>query len=108
MAITKFHLSVFILLSYCLPVSAQTGHVVHGVGAVNQSMAGAGTALPLDATGALFWNPGSITDLESSELDINIDLGLIDAAVSSSLAPNALAPGLPPRTLSGSSQTDIR
>jgi long-chain fatty acid transport protein len=101
-------LSVLVLLSCYTTVHGQTGHVVHGVGAINQSMAGAGTAMPLDATGALFWNPGSITDLKSSEVDINVDVGLLHSSLSSSLQPNALAPGFPSRTISGSSETDAR
>jgi long-chain fatty acid transport protein len=101
----KFNFFVLIALLSCPALYAQTGHVAHGVGAINQSMAGAGTALPLDATGALFWNPASITDLKSSEVDINADLVLIDAELSSSLAPNTLGPGLPPLPLAGSSQT---
>jgi long-chain fatty acid transport protein len=79
--------------------------VAPGVGAVNFSMAGAGTAMPLEATGALFWNPASITDLKSSEVVINADLILVDAELSSSLSQNAFGPGLPPQTLAGSSQT---
>src|SRR5262249_11994981 len=74
--------------------------------AVNQSMAGAGTAMPLDATGALFWNPSSITDLKSSEVDINADVGLLHANLASSLQANALGGGLPLRTISGSSSSD--
>jgi long-subunit fatty acid transport protein len=100
-------LSVFILL-FGSTVQGQTGHVVHGVGAVNQSMAGAGTAMPLDATGALFWNPASITDLKSSEVDVNADVGLLHSTLSSSLQRNALAPGFPAGTISGSSKTDVR
>src|SRR5215510_2648326 len=98
--------SVFILLACSSNVHGQTGHVAHGVGAINQSMGGAGTAMPLDATGALFWNPASITDLESSEVDINADVALLHATLSSSLQPNALAPGFPARTIAGSSKTD--
>src|SRR5262252_6656358 len=104
MASTKIQLSALILFLYCLPASGQTGHVVHGVGAINQSMGGAGTAMPLDATGALFWNPASITDLMSSEVDINADLALIHSTLSSSLQPNALAPGIPARAIAGSSE----
>src|SRR5262245_25336340 len=96
-----------ILLLFCSHLYAQTGHVAHGVGAINQSLAGAGTAMPLDATGALFWNPASITDLKSSEVDINADLILIDAELSSALEPNALAPGIPPRALTGASKTNL-
>ena len=40
-------------------VMAQSGHVLDAVGPVNQSMGGAGTAMPLDAMGALHWNPAS-------------------------------------------------
>jgi long-chain fatty acid transport protein len=95
-----------ILLLFCSHIYAQTGHVAHGVGAINQSMAGAGTAMPLDATGALFWNPASITDLKSSEVDVNGDIVRVDSDLSSTVAPNALGPGIPPRTLLGTSPTD--
>src|SRR5215467_10860158 len=95
---------VLTLLSFCPPILGQTGHVAHGVGAVNQSMAGAGTALPLDATGALFWNPASIVDIKSSEVDINVDLALLHGELSSSVEANILAPGTPPHAISGSSQ----
>src|SRR5262245_8863956 len=83
----------------CLPVFAQTGHVAPGVGVINHGMGGAGTAMPLDAAGALFWNPASITDLKSSEIDINADLILIHSELSSAVAPNAFGPGTPPRSL---------
>src|SRR6516165_287251 len=96
---------VAILLLSRLTAYAQSGHVPPGVGAVNWSMGGAGTAMPLDATGALFWNPASITDLKSSEIDINGDLILVHARLSSSLGPNVLGPGIPPLALSGSSET---
>jgi long-chain fatty acid transport protein len=97
MTASKFRLFAVIVLLYCLPLRAQTGHVAHGVGAVNQSMAGAGTALPLDATGALFWNPASISDLKSSEVDINGDVVLLHSELSSSVA-----------AFSGSSSTDFK
>src|SRR5215470_1169411 len=101
-------LSAFVLLLLCSRLHGQTGHVAHGVGAVNQSMAGAGTAMPLDATGALFWNPASITDLKSSEVDVNGDIVLVDSDLSSTVAANTLRPGIPPRTLSGTSPTDAQ
>src|SRR5262249_50319003 len=82
----------------------QTGHVVHGVGAINQSMAGAGTALPLDATGGLFWNPASILDLKASAVDVNADLALLNGELSSSVGANILSPRVPPHAFSGSSQ----
>ncbi len=48
------------------------GHVLDAVGPVNQSMAGAGTALPLDSLGALHWNPASITGLQGSEIGFSM------------------------------------
>lgn len=46
-----------------LPIlsTAQTGHIMQGIGAVNMSMGGAATAQPLDINGALQWNPAAIS-----------------------------------------------
>jgi long-chain fatty acid transport protein len=48
--------------------------VIPGAGAINRSMAGAGVAAPLDAAGSQFWNPASITALESSEFVVDLEL----------------------------------
>jgi hypothetical protein len=98
MANQKLHSLVLLMVSFCPEIWGQTGHVAHGVGAVNQSMAGAGTALPLDATGALFWNPASVVDLKFPELDINGDVALLHGELSSSVQANILAPGIPPQS----------
>jgi len=66
---------------------------------VNQSMAGAGTALPLDASGALQWNPAAISGLDHNEFAFGFEL-LIPSASVSSTAPS---PGGP---ISGSSSSD--
>jgi len=42
------------------------GHVLESVGPINQSMGGAGTALPLDSMGAMHWNSASMTGLPVS------------------------------------------
>jgi long-chain fatty acid transport protein len=52
----------------------QSGHVLDGVGAADQAMAGATTALPLDAIGAIHRNPASILGLPSSEIGIGMGL----------------------------------
>jgi len=41
------------------------------VGAVNQSMGGASTAAPIDALGAMLWNPAAISGLPESEVDVS-------------------------------------
>jgi len=53
---------------------AQTGHIMQGVGAVNMSMGGAATAQPLDISGALQWNPATISAFDSKI--IKLDIGL--------------------------------
>lgn len=53
---------------------AQLGHVLSGVGPVDQAMAGAGTANPQGGLGALHWNPASITTFETSEFSLGVQL----------------------------------
>ena len=60
---------LFYVMSY-----AQTGHIMQGVGSVNMSMGGASTAQPLDISGALQWNPASISTF--NDKIIKLDVGL--------------------------------
>lgn len=53
---------------------SQAGHIMQGVGAVNMSMGGASTAQPLDISGALQWNPASISTF--NDKIIKFDIGL--------------------------------
>ncbi len=87
----------------------QTGHVLDAVGAVNQSMGGAGTALPLDANGALHWNPASITGLRHSEVGFAFMGFAPDTQLGSRIDANGFGPGAPTQTLQGvtNSDTDI-
>jgi len=66
--------SLFITLFSILMLSlqAQVGHIMQGAGAVNFSMGGAGTALPVDVCGALQWNPASITAFSQNELSLSV------------------------------------
>ena len=50
-------IALLIVLIAAANASGQ-GITVTGVGAVNRSMGGAGTAAPLEAIGAIHWNPG--------------------------------------------------
>jgi len=62
------------------------GISLSGVGPVNRAMGGAATAAPIDAAGALMWNPASINDLESSEVDLGLELLLPTEKLLSSFA----------------------
>lgn len=63
------------------------GIYVSGVGPVNRSMGGAGTASPLDAIGALNWNPGSISALPTNELGFGMELLQANINLTSSIGP---------------------
>lgn len=55
-------------------IFGQAGHIMQGVGSVNMSMGGAATAQPLDISGALHWNPATISAFDDNIL--KVDLGL--------------------------------
>ena len=80
---------------------AQFGPVMTGVGPINRSMGGASTAAPLSASGALLWNPATLSRLKRSELDVGGELLFPHASVSSSVPANTFGPGFPPVDLSG-------
>lgn len=71
-------------LSFVGHVNGQ-GIVIPGAGAINRSMAGAGVAAPLDAAGSQFWNPASITALESSEFVVDVELLKVNTDLGSSI-----------------------
>lgn len=54
-------------------------------GAVNRSMGGASTAAPVDAVGALYWNPATISGLNESELGFGMDMLFVDLDLGSSI-----------------------
>ena len=64
----------FCILLFTTFAFSQAGHIMQGVGAVNMSMGGASTAQPLDISGALQWNPASISVFD--ENSIKFDIGL--------------------------------
>ncbi len=76
------------------------GIVIPGAGPVNRSMAGAGVAAPLDAAGALHWNPASVTGLDSSEFVIGAEFLYLHTDISSAVT---VAPGV---TFSGETTSD--
>ncbi|MCA8999089.1 MAG: outer membrane protein transport protein [Planctomycetaceae bacterium] len=106
-------LSVLIAITWLVAMSpranAQMGHVLEAIGPVNQSMGGAGTALPLDAMGALQWNPASITGLPHSEVGFGAMLFAPEIELRSTVPANTFGPGFPDQTMSGNtgSESDV-
>lgn len=91
----KKQLSILILAFFGSIVSAQTGHIMQGVGSINMSMGGASTAQPIDISGALQWNPASISVFDEKITDFNLGLFFSSPSLSSSLPAGMLGPGAP-------------
>jgi len=85
---------------------AQQGLLLSGVGPINRSMGGASTAAPIDASGALHWNPASIMGLKQSELQFGVELLYPQMELGSSVEAGALGGGFPPVPLSGSTDSN--
>ncbi len=105
-ACSPFLLSVVVVAAAASMSHAQLGPIFTGTGAVNWSMAGASTAAPLSADGALYWNPATMSGLCRSELDASAELIWPETKVSSQTAAGAFGPGLPPIGLAGQSDSD--
>ena len=73
-----------------LPVSAWAqGAMLHGIGPINSSMGGAGTALPIESLGALTFNPALIAGVEGNQISFSTeffrDAILIDTTLTGGL-----------------------
>lgn len=89
-----------ITLQFCLILIStfaysQAGHIMQGVGAVNMSMGGASTGQPLDISGALQWNPASISAFEGKIIKLDMGLFYSSPELSSSLPAGAMGTGSP-------------
>ena len=83
---------------------SQVGHVMQGIGAVNMSMGGAATGQALDISGALQWNPASISAFDETSVKLDIGLFFATPELSSSLPENFMWPGAP--AVSGTTTDD--
>lgn len=80
--------ALLLALALATPAAyAGNGHNLHGVGAVNSSMGGAGVALPNDALGALLLNPALLTDLDGSRFSFSAEYNTQKNAVESQAGP---------------------
>jgi len=83
------------VLLFTTATFSQAGHIMQGVGSVNMSMGGAATAQPIDISGALQWNPASISTFNNKI--INFDLGLFFSSpeLSATMPANMMWQGSP-------------
>lgn len=97
-------LAVYLLAATYTDGLCAQGFVLPGSGPINRSMGGAGTAAPLDASGALYWNPAAISGLPQSRADIGVDVIFNRNTVGSTVP---LPPPAPPGTFfTGSTESD--
>ena len=83
----KAIISKFLYLLFSISAMAQSGHIMQGVGSVNMSMGGAATAQPLDISGALQWNPATISTFDENILKLDLGLFFSSPELSSSFGP---------------------
>src|SRR5215471_16743720 len=102
----RLALALVAAAALALPARAEIGFLLTGVGPVNRSMGGASVAAPLDATGALYWNPATLSGLPRSEIDFGLELLYSSSVLSSEVAPGSFGPGLPAGPLAGSTRGD--
>lgn len=84
-----------LILLVSTAISAQAGHIMQGVGAVNMSMGGASTAQPIDISGALQWNPATISTFNNKIINLDIGVFFSSPELSSSLPAGMLGTGAP-------------
>ncbi len=81
------YLSLWVWMALVVAAALEEAHgqgvVLPGVGPVNRSMAGATVGAPLDAAGALHWNPAAIAGLAQSEIMFGAEFLYARAEVSS-------------------------
>jgi len=67
------------------PASATDGHFLHGVGAVNSSMGGAGVAQPRTLLGTFYLNPAGLMAFDGARMEFGFEMFKADRSVSSDL-----------------------
>lgn len=67
--------------------SATDGHFLHGVGAINSAMGGAGVAAPQDLLGAFYVNPAGLMAFDGTRVDLGFELFRPDRELSSAAGP---------------------
>ncbi len=117
----KKHLFLIVLslaaaASLTTTARAQSGHVLNGVGPIDQAMAGAGMAAPQGALAPVHWNPASIAMSEDSRFDLSIQFlqptGSIESTVNQGSFGSAPSPPFPAdtpmplATMSGSTDSE--
>ena len=89
-----FVVAVVLIIFYQAQQAAfAQGVMLRSTGAVNAAVGGTATAMPIDAAGALQWNPGSISALKKNEMTFGLELVQPKSSVSTSGYPDPQSNG---------------
>lgn len=80
-------LTALAVAAFPRPAAAGNGHFLHGVGAVNSALGGAGVAFPNDALGALSLNPSLLGRLDGYQFQFSLENIDQQNAVESNVGP---------------------
>ncbi len=95
---------IFIVAAMTSSAAGQ-GIVVPSAGPINSAMAGASTAAPVDL-GSSYWNPATLSGLNSQEVLIGSGLALPSIHLESSLAADSIGGVFPPTNRYGEVRSD--
>ena len=71
--------------AFAMPASATDGHFLHGVGAVNSAMGGAGIAAPGDLMGSMYLNPAGLSTVDGTRVAFGFEMFKPSRSVESNL-----------------------
>ncbi len=77
--------SLALVFALAAPASATDGHFLHGVGAINSAMGGAGVAAPGDLMGSMYLNPAGLTTIEGVRFTFGFEMFKPDRTLSSTV-----------------------
>ncbi len=100
-----FAAATLLFLFTAAPVWSQSGHVMNGVGPVDQAMSGAGMAAPGNVLSALHWNPAGIMSAQGQQLDVSLQLLMPTASMTSAVDAGAFGAMGPGQSLRGTSDS---
>lgn len=79
---------IAIILFAAVPKAHATdGHFLHGVGAINAAMGGAGIAAPVSVLGAFYLNPAGLMAFDGTRIEFSMEMFKADRSVASAAGP---------------------
>mgnify|MGYP002064911642 CR=1 FL=1 len=76
-----------LLFAGVTPARATDGHFLHGVGAVNNAMGGAGVAAPVSILGTFYLNPAGLIAFDGLRVEFSFEMFKPDRTVASGVGP---------------------